>query len=213
VTGAASRRAFALLALCLVAAAACGVGVDGAPRHLAVASTTTTTVAAPSPGGVESILYYVHDGALIPSSSELPDRELATVLTALLQPPPSSLAAGGSVSSIPAGTELLGVFRAEGRVTINLSAAFDNVIGPSRQQAIGQMVMTTTQRNEYDTVEFQIDGKAIQVSSLTRGDTPVVTACDFAPLLATAAEADDAQLSGEMADVLLERRTTLRDTC
>jgi len=202
-----------IVALVALAAGACGVGVDSAPRQLAVTSTTTTTTRAPAPGGVESILYYVHEGTLIPAATELPDRDLSTVLSALLLPPPAPVAASGAVTSIPAGTTLLGVVRSEGRLTINLSAAFDNVVGISRQQAIGQMVLTATQRNEYDTVEFQVEGKAIPVSSPLRGDTPVVTACDFAPLLADGDDLEEARLTDGMTEVLDERRTSLAGTC
>ena len=72
--------------------AACGVGVDGAPRDLEIASTTTTTLPAPSTGRVTSILYYVNEGTLVPTSTELPDRDLTTVLEALLMPVPASVA-------------------------------------------------------------------------------------------------------------------------
>ena len=99
------------------------------------------------------------------------------------------------------------------RLTINLSAAFDNVVGLSRQQAIGQIVLTATERNEYDSIEFQVEGEAILVSSPLRGDTPTVTACDFAPLLATADDAEHADLSSEMTDVLDTRRDELADSC
>jgi hypothetical protein len=193
--------------------AGCGIGVDGGPRDLEIASTTTTTLAAPSTGRVVSILYYVNEGTLVPSSTDLPDRDLSTVLEALLMPVPPSVASTGTLSSIPAGTELKNVVRDGDRLTINLSAAFDNVVGLSRQQAIGQMVMTATERNQYDAIEFQVEGEPIQVSSPLRGDTPTVTACDFAPLLATADDAANADLSTEMTEVLDTRRDRLAETC
>lgn len=203
-----------LIALALsVPVAACGIGVDGAPRDLQVPSTTTTTLPPPSTGRVVSILYYVNEGTLVPSSTELPDRDLNTVLSALLMPVPTGLASTGTLSSIPAGTELKGLVRDGQRLTINLSAAFDNVVGLSRQQAIGQMVLTATERDRYEAIQFQVEGEAIQVSSPLRGDTPTVTACDFAPLLATADDAQNADLSSDMTNVLDDRRDRLAETC
>ena len=202
-----------LAALGVLSCTGCGLGVDSEPRALQVPSTTTTTTPAPSTGRVTSILYYVNEGTLVPSSTDLPDRDLSTVLEALLMPVPPEVASTGTLSSIPAGTELKNVVRDGDRLTINLSAAFDNVVGLSRQQAIGQMVLTATERNQYDAIEFQVEGEAIQVSSPLRGDTPTVTACDFAPLLATADDAENADLSSEMTDVLDTRRERLAETC
>ena len=191
----------------------CGIGVDERPRALQVTSTTTTTTTAPSTGRIVSILYYVNEGSFVPASTELPDNDLATVIRALLMPPPSTLGVNGTLSSIPAGTELLSLSRDTTRLTINLSAPFDNVVGLSRQQAIGQMVLTVTERAQFDAIDFQVEGKAIQVSSPSQGDTPIVTACDFAPLLATTEDASSASLSEDMAAVLAERRNRLDEAC
>lgn len=191
----------------------CGIGVDDGPRALQVSTTTSTTIPAPSTGRVVSILYYVKEGTLVPASTDLPDRDLSTVLGALLMPPPSTLALNGTLSSIPAGTELLGLVRDGNRLTINLSSAFDNVVGLSRQQAIGQMVLTATQIRDFDAIDFQVRGKAIQVSSPSQGDTPTVSACDFAPLLATSEDASNASLSEAMTAVLSDRRERLSETC
>ena len=200
--------------LCLVATlSACGIGVDREPRALQASTTTTTVPAQPSIGRVESILYYVNEGSFVPASTDLPDDDLTTVLQALLMPPPTTLGLSGTLSSIPAGTELLGLVRDDSRLTINLSAAFDNVVGVSRQQAIGQMVLTVTERERFDAIEFQVEGKPILVSSPTQGDTPTVSACDFAPELATEDDAADASLSNDMTEVLDARRARLVDTC
>jgi hypothetical protein len=202
-----------LAALGVLSCTGCGLGVDSEPRALQVPSTTTTTTPAPSTGQVTSILYYVNEGKLVPVATELPDRELTTVLEALLQPASTSLSPSGTLSSIPAGTELLGLERSDRRLSINLSPAFDNVVGLSRQQAIGQMVLTVTERNDLDAIEFRVDGEPIQVASPVQGDTRAVSDCDFVPLLATSGDADDAGLSSEMTEVLSARSDELAETC
>ncbi len=191
----------------------CGVGYDREPRALEVEPTTTTTTAAPSTGQVESVLYFVNEGTLLPVATELPDRELETVLEALLLPP-ATLVPSGTLTSIPSGTQLLDLSRTDQRrLTINLSTSFNNVVGVSRQQAIGQMVLTATERNEFDAIEFRVEGEPIVVASPVVGDTRTVTACDFQPLLATPGDADEAGLPEDMSEVLAARTDQLDDNC
>ena len=228
------RGARAWTATCGLAAltwllVACGVDVDSAPRAVHTeASTTTTSAVAPdepdeanstttsglSPGGrAEAVLYYVRESTLLPVLDELPDRGLDSTLNALLQPPDGSVAMVGLGTSIPAGTELLDVTRSDGMLRINLSDAFDNVVGRSRQQAIGQLVLTATQISYVDDVTFEVDGEQITVSSPSRGDRTVVDACDFRSLLATVDDASDASLPFESLEVLEERRVELDHEC
>lgn len=190
---------------------ACGIGVDDEPRALDVTSTTSTSTTSLSPGPANALLYYVQDGALMPIDRELPNRSLRTVLESLLQGPTEFIKGLGT--SIPSGTELLSV-RQEGRnATIDLSSAFDNVVGVSRQQAIGQMVMTVTGVANAGTVEFEVSGKPITVSSPERGDSSAVGPCDFNRLLATDEDATEAHLPEPVADQLRFRREALNATC
>ncbi len=197
----------------LATIAACGIGVDGEPRPLEVHTTTTTTAPKPSSGRIATVLYYVNEGKLLPVATELPDRDLSTVLDALLNPDPATLTPNGTLSSIPAGTELLGIERSADRLTIDLSPAFNNVVGLSRQQAVGQMVLTVTERQEFRAIEFRIDGEPIQVPSPVLGDSRTVTDCDFAPLLVTVEDAGEAGLSERMTEVLVARTEHLVETC
>ncbi|MHB1137712.1 MAG: GerMN domain-containing protein [Microthrixaceae bacterium] len=211
---AAGRRTTALCALAVIGlVAGCGIGVDGEPRALEIATTTTTTLAKPSSGRILSILYYVNEGKLLPVATELPDRDLTTVLNALLLPDATVLVPNGTLSSIPAGTELLGVERSGDRLTIDLSPAFNNVVGLSRQQAVGQMVLTVTERHQFRAIEFRVAGEPIQVPSPELGDSRTVTDCDFAPLLATVGDTADAGLSPAMTAVLVARTEQLDDSC
>jgi hypothetical protein len=162
---------------------------------------------------VTSVLYYVNDGSLIPQISELSDRSLQTVLEADLLPPQAGSEVAGTLSSIPAGTRLIGTREAAGNLTLNLSSEFGNVVGLSRQQAIGQLVLTATERSEVSSLNVEINGEPIQISTPARGDSGTVTACDFAPLLATEDDAKSAGLSPENNRVLEARRASLLSRC
>ncbi len=193
--------------------AACGVDVDSAPRPVRTEASTTTTSAAPASGRAEVVLYYVREGVLLPVIDELPDRGLNSTLSALLQPPSDSVAMVGLGTSIPSGTELLGVEREAGVLRIDLSDAFDNVVGRSRQQAIGQLVLTSTQVSDVRNVSFEVEGEQITVLSPSRGDRTEVNACDFQSLLATVEDASAAALPFASFEVLSERRRELDDEC
>ncbi len=200
-------------AVAVLVVAGCGVGFDDEPRAVQQESTTTTSPSTPSAGRVSAVLYYVREGALMPVEQELPDRSAFTVLSTLVQPPDAAATALGLTTSIPAGTELLGTRRAEGRVTVDLSSAFDNVVGLSRQQAIGQMVMSATQASGVDTMVFEVDGQTITVSSPLRGDRTEVDECDFASLLAAPQDAIAAGVPEDAVNQLIERRVELEAGC
>ena len=197
----------------LVAATACGVDVDSSPRPVRAEPSTTTTSSVPERGRAEVVLYYVREGTLLPVIDELSNRGLESTLRAQLQPPDGSVAVVGLGTSIPAGTELLSIARTDRTLRINLSEAFDNVVGLSRQQAIGQLVLTATQVAEVSDVIFEVDGEQITVSSPSRGDRTVVSACDFRSLLATVDDASKASLPYESVDVLAQRRVALDAEC
>lgn len=184
-----TRLGIAALAVAGLCTAACGVDVDEAPRALDLPSTTTTTPSGPSSGRFTTVLYYVADGELLPVVKDLPDRSLTTVLNALLEAPAGPTAEQGLGTSIPSGTELLGFQRDRGRLAINLSESFDNVVGLSRQQAIGQIVLTMTELSDIETLQFRVEGEEVSVSSPVYGDRNSVTACDYEPLVATVEEA------------------------
>ena len=207
------RLAASLTGLLVVSLAACGVDVDSAPRPVQTEPSTTTTSSLPESGRAEVVLYYVREGTLLPVIDELPNRGLESTLRALLQPPDGSVAMVGLGTSIPAGTELIDVDRRDAVLRINLSEAFDNVVGRSRQQAIGQLVLTVTQVSHVDDVTFEVGGEQISVSSPSRGDRTIVDACDFRALLATVDDATEASLPFESLTVLAERRAELDREC
>lgn len=211
------RRRRSLVAVALwvlvaaVTASGCGVGFDDEPRAVEAEASTTTVADSPETGRLATVLYYVREGSLVPVEEEVPDRTPSTLITALTSTPRAGIAGLGT--SIPAGTELLGTGRDGDRLTVDLSSEFDNVVGLSRQQAIGQMVLTVTQQGSVERLEFQVDGETITVSSPLRGDTTVVTECDFGSLLASPDAVAGADLPPTSLAALDERRAELERTC
>jgi hypothetical protein len=204
--------AIAVVALAGVATTSCGIGFDDEPRALEQEASTTTVVATPSVGQLSTILYYVRDGSLLPVEEELPDRTVSTLVAALATAP-SANGGNGLSSSIPAGTTVLSSGRADDRLRIDLSSEFDKVVGLSRQQAIGQIVLTVTEQGPVEEVEFQVEGETLTVSSPRRGDTTVVNECDFAALLASPDDLVGADLPAQSVEDLAERRAELAAAC
>lgn len=190
---------------------ACGIGVDDEPRAIQEEASTTTVAASPSVGSLGTVVYFVREGSLIPVEQELPDRSPSSLLSALAQPPRGTSAGLGT--SVPAGTEVLGATRDGDRLVVDLSAEFGNVVGLSRQQAIGQMVLSVTEQGPIDTVEFTVDGATLVVSSPQRGDTTEVGECDFAALLASPDDLRDVDLPARSIEDLERRRSVLAETC
>jgi hypothetical protein len=176
------------VALGLVLTAGCGLSVDDDPRPLELPATTTTTAATTTAAGEaqsapddSAFIYQLTEGALVAVTREVEGQNAQSLLDALLNPGDSEPA--GTTTAIPAGTSLLEVSRAGSRVTVDLSEEFDNVVGTSRQQAIGQIVMTLTGLSDVRLIAFRVEGREVSVSSPARGDRESVADCDFATLL------------------------------
>ena len=175
---------------------ACGIASDDSPRPLAIATTSTTE--APSTatsGGTAAVLYYLRDGKLVP------DHEIAA------GPNPrhrdERAVERRRIGRSPARhryrdpdgqSTLKDLSEGTDATELNLSSEFENVVGPKRQQAIAQLVMTATEFPDIDSLRFEVNDKVLQVTSPTRGDTTTVNACDFALLLPTAEQAEGSQL-------------------
>lgn len=159
--------------------------MDDKPRPLGERPTTTTTSIAPTQGSGQGnvVLYYTKEGSILPAAFESPGRTLGDIVRAQLSAPSAAAPIPGLGSSIPSGTELIGVEREGKQIWVNLSSDFDNVVATSRAQALGQIVMAVSHVVAVDDIFFQIDGKDTMVSSPVRGDTESVNACDFRSLL------------------------------
>jgi hypothetical protein len=139
----------AVLLLGVVTAAACG-GDEVTP---------------PATGGTSSAtVYFLRDGKIAPVRREIPatlDPERAA-LVKLLEGPTDDEAAGGLVSAIPAGTELLGVSLNLGVATVDLSGAFDDGGGSASMLGrVAQVVATLTHFPGVKRVGFELDGESV----------------------------------------------------
>lgn len=192
---------------------ACSIGTDDAPRELAASTTTTAAPSNPTVGGATAVLYYVRDGQLVPVTQSLPDRDIGTVLNTLLKAQPEDQQSRKLTTSIPVGTRLSNVRFDAGTLSVDLSGEFDNVVGPSRQQAIAQIVMTATELPDVDQLKFSVGGKPVQVATPTHGDASVVTDCDYRTLLARPSDVAVAELGQANVQRLQARQTAMDQHC
>lgn len=193
--------------------AGCTITDDGEPRALAVTTSTTQPPSTPTSGAAGAVLWFVREGNLLPALRDLPDREPETVLTAQLDGPDGRDRAQELATSIPTGTRLRSLGTRGDTTVIDLSKAFEDVVGTAKQQAIGQLVLTATGSGAAERVRFRVGGEDIQVPSPTRGDTSTVTECDFRSLLPTEASARELGVSTETAALLGLRRAELDRSC
>ena len=213
----ARRWCTAALVLLVVAATSCGIETDETPRRLAVSTTTTQPRPTTTSGSTATALFVTRGGTVVPVTRELPDQQARTVLDALVRLRPPDVGVKGASNAIPTGTEVLGATRAGARsgstLVVDLSSRFDRVVGPSRQLAVAQLVMTATGLPGVERVRFSIDGTPVTVPTPARGDAAEVTACDVRSLLADPDSPDSAGLSARSAARLTERSDQLETTC
>ncbi len=211
------RRRAVALALLAVAVTACGIETDDAPRRLAVSTTTTVPRPTTTSGNTATALFVTRGGTVVPVTRELPDQQARTVLDALVRLRPPDVGVRGATNAIPTGTEVLGTTRAAdrtgGTLSVDLSSRFDRVVGPSRQLAVAQLVMTATGLTGVGKVRFSIEGTPVTVPTPEKGDAAEVTACDVRSLLADPDSPDSAGLSARSAARLTERSDALEATC
>ena len=194
------------------ATSGCGIRTDDRPRALPVAPTSTAPATTTVPSGpLESVVWYVEDQNLVPAGRPVADRSLSTVLSALIDP--SANLEGDLSNSIPIGTELLGVEQSASGIRIDLSGAFDELAGTSRQLALGQLVLTATQDRDVEEVRFLVDGEPVRASTPERGDVDAATVCDFVSLLPTGDELAGESLAPATLDQLVRRRAEVEAEC
>jgi hypothetical protein len=178
-----ARRRLALLASAAVMLASCGIPLDSTPRSMPGEPGGQSANGEQSSGNAQAFVYLVLDSHLVPSARDVAERTPIAVLRATTQPLSADEASRGLVSQIPKGTKVLSANQDGDVVDVDLSREFENVIGSTRQQAIGQFVFTATELAGVNQLEFTVDGKPVQVSSTYRGDVRRVTPCDFFTLL------------------------------
>lgn len=211
-----TRRGMATVAVAIAATllvASCGISLDTTPRSMDLAVSTTTTTEPTEVGDQTAILYYGLDESIVPLPAQVPDDQISTLLRQLLKPPPKEFDDSLLRSSIPAGTRLRSATQRGTVLVVDLSEDFGNVVGPSRQKAIGQIVLSATQLDRIREVRFRIDGEDIQVPSPIRGDVDAVNACDFKGMLATVDQVTDADMGEDIVIPLVFRRDRLVRVC
>lgn len=129
--------------------------------------TTTTTVPMT---GVESAIYLffegypVAPGPYLAAVSRAGIDDLGGALTALLEGVTEDEAAMGLSSTIPEGTELLGVEVLDGIAHVDLSIEFESGGGSlSMMGRVAQMVYTATRFDGVDSVRFLLEGAPLDV--------------------------------------------------
>ncbi|MCU1352875.1 MAG: hypothetical protein JWM05_2084 [Acidimicrobiales bacterium] len=171
-----SRRRAAAAGVVVAAVAAlltgCGIPRDRAPHEisdkavqdLVSPSTGPTTTAAN--GAARQSVYFLRDGRLEEVRirvDNVPTAEQALAL--LLAGPSDAQASQGFTSTIPPGTELLGVTLKAGVLRVNLSSEMNGVGGRGAKSAYAQLVFTSLSFRDVAKVRFFIDGKAVEAST------------------------------------------------
>lgn len=170
-------RAVALLAVVAVlAVSACGVPTDGEARRLAPDQVPFNLTATTTPGDVTTvaptttvvagsavILYYVIESGLraVPVSVE-PVPDLLGIMDLLAQDPPESTSARtvlrpGEVVSIEQDPEN------DGRRIVDVDPALVQLPGSEQVLAVGQIVLTLTDRPGIRSITFTSNGEPLSV--------------------------------------------------
>ena len=167
-----SRRApgvltAAFVVLAVLALAASGIPLDGAPRDVTAAEepfpltgTTTAPQDPPGPGAAVRVFLVAPDGLLSPSNRSgpsTPGNAVRQLLRGLTQ---------GDIDQalqtrVPNGTSVLGLDGpdAAGVVVVDLSGEFTEVRGEGQVTAVAQVVYTLTDVAGVAAVRFRIEGE------------------------------------------------------
>jgi hypothetical protein len=129
------------------------------PTTTAPPTTAPTATTTPPPPPVDVRVYFLRGERLVIDHRDVAGPAvLGAALTALLEGPTGDL-----VTTIPDGTELLGVNLVDGTATVDLSQEFGTGGGSLSMTArVAQVVFTTTQFDNVDQVVFWIDGGPIE---------------------------------------------------
>ena len=200
--------------LVAIGAVGCGIPLDETPRAMGARNDPDEANLVPATGGDSStFVYLVLDGQLVPVRREVAARTPDAVLDALTRVPTPDESASGLVSQLPEGTTVLDSTMNGDVLNVDLSSDFENVVGSSRQQAIGQLVYTATELPGINELTFSIEGTPLRVSSSTRGDVERVMDCDFRALLPTDDWLREANVEPDSVGQVAERRRSTDGRC
>ncbi len=172
--------------VCVLAAGvtACSIPLDDSARDSAVIVAAPVAKKDPTPQGEsQALLFITKNDLLVAVERDIADRRPSTILSGLLAELSPDEQAAGFVSQIPAGTKLRSVRRTDEGFIVDLSAPFAEVIGTSRQRAVAQIMFSIADVDEASQFRFAIEGSPVLISTPIRGDSAVVSTCDFSGLL------------------------------
>jgi hypothetical protein len=187
------RQCSMIAALMAVVVASCGIPQDSAPTvlpggvvnpALAAGDGRPTTATGADRTNAESQIFLVQAEQLVSVRRATPRRDLAGVLTLLLQGPTDAEFGGGIRTAISPQTTLRSA-RLEGdTAVVDLSGALVEVGGEEQILAVGQIVLTATAVPGVAQVRFLLEGQAVEVpradGTLT---SETLRATDYAGLL------------------------------
>lgn len=190
-----SLRQTASICVLVVGAAACSIPLDDSARDSAVIVAAPVAKDPTPQGESQALLFITKNDLLVAVERDISDRRPSTILSGLLAELSPEDQAAGFVSQIPAGTKLRSVRRTDEGFIVDLSAPFAEVIGTSRQRAVAQIMFSIADVDEASQFRFAIEGSPVLISTPSRGDTAVVSTCDFSGLLPTDDEIGTAGLT------------------
>lgn len=168
--------AAALAPVAALGLAACSSTPAAAPPTSSTTSTTavsgTTTTGAPAtsttaPAGPTQVsVYFLRTDTLAAAHRTVPATPQigAAAVTALLAGPTAAERAAGLATAIPAGTRFLGLSITAGTATVDLSSQYESGGGSLSMSArLAQVVFTLTQFPTVGQVQFELDGRPVQV--------------------------------------------------
>jgi hypothetical protein len=144
-----------------------------------VPATTTTTE-----GGTRAYLYFNIGDRVVGVVHELESKNAADLVGALAAGPTRAEVSRGLVSQLPPGLEVRSAVVAKNVLSLDLSSAFDDVVGQARSLAAAEIVLSVTQLPGIREVSFSVDGQEVLITSPVKGDTARVDPCDFRSYIA-----------------------------
>lgn len=166
-----ARSSITVRLLCVVGAIAllvAGCGDDDDTTSSTTATTTTitgsTTSSSEPAGDVVAKVYFLRDEQIGPLARSVGAPDVPKgVMEALLEGPAETEVELGFVSTIPEGTQLLGLVIENGTATVDLSSEFEAGGGSLSMMArVTEVVYTLTQFPDVEDVQFWLDGEPVE---------------------------------------------------
>lgn len=144
-----------------------GTATGGSPSPTSVPTSASPTSASPAPSVSYEVWFGYGEWLFVAERTGPPTQRIGTAALAGLVAGPSAVErAAGVGTSIPAGTELLGLSIERGTATVNLSGAFASGGGSlSMFSRLAQVTFTLTQFPTVQGVNLELDGRPIRVFS------------------------------------------------